>query len=350
MDKYLLKDDSAAEGIDVAKNLYDAFFPLSRAIENGIEASSKGGILGGYLFVLCPDVEKSEEDFTKKELRVLLEAAGARKLTKPMLEAGDKFDNLLVVTSTTATDEQIKFVSKFETVGGMRVNIFLALQMLLFQSKTPLERLIKAKERAAAKKEAAFQCVATGSKELLRMELVEVNRTLSKPNEGDKNRGSLGRGGTLQIVESGSKKYVLYFDQDRTLKFKATAPSKALASVFGNAGKQHVFAWEVTNESGDQTMWRRYFFWFHRREQLDMFLVILFGVDVDPSTNQSILEEWYDESGKFCENESNVPAHVIVKDEDVMDEEFPVRKTVKPRAAEICEHGCDPYEASQQIY
>lgn len=230
----------------------------------------------------------------------------------------------------------------------------IVLEIFLLQSKTPLERLIKAKEKVAAEKDAAF---ATGyDKELFRTNLVEVNRSLSKPDEGDKNRGNLGSGGTLQIVEveSGSKKYVRYFDQDRNLKFKAAAPLKFVArnerSVFGNAGQQHVIAWEVTNEAGDQTIWRRHHFWFHRREQLDTFLVILFGSDVDPSTKQSILEEWYDESGKFCENEFNLPAHVIVKDEDTMDEELPVRKTVKPRAAEICEHGCDPYAASQQIY
>jgi len=67
---------------------------------------------------------------------------------------------------------------------------------------------------------------------------------LNLTDEGDKNRGNLGRGGT--IVESGSKKYVRYFDQDRNLKFKAAAPLEFVArnerSVFGNAGQQNVFA------------------------------------------------------------------------------------------------------------
>eukprot|EP00985_Skeletonema_marinoi_P031509 scaffold37714_cov248-Skeletonema_marinoi.AAC.3 len=245
MDNYLIKDDSAAEGIDVTKKLFDTSVPLSQAIENGIEASSKGGILGGYVFCLCQGVGQEENDFTKKELLVLLEAAGAGELTPNVLEETDgTINNLLVVTSMTPTKQQIEFAREFDTVGGMRVTSMLVLEILLLQSKTPLERLIKAKERVAAMKDAAS---ATGSDtELFRTNLVEVNRSLSKPDEGDKNRGNLGRGGTLQIVESGSKKYVRYFDQDRNLKFKAAAPLEFVArnerSVFGNAGQQNVFA------------------------------------------------------------------------------------------------------------
>ena len=117
--------------------------------------------------------------------------------------------------------------------------------------------------------------------------------------------------------------------------------------MFGNAGDQDVIAWDVTNKSGGQIINRRHLFWFQSREQLDTCLVTLFGIEADPSTNQSILEEWYDEEGSFYENEFTLPAHVIVKDENEMDEEIPVRPASKPKAALICEHGCDPMAASQ---
>ena len=360
---FLLKDDSAAEGIDMTGGVYDTFFPLSEAIKNGIAASSNGGILNGFFFILCGGIGSSEDKFTKNELLVLLKAAGAKQLTKNMLKkvkkADDTIENVLVVTSMTATDDQIKFADDVITLneGGMRVTIMLILQILLLQSLAPLERLIEVKQRAAAEKEAAFH--AQGE-ELFSMELVGAERTLSKPGEGDDNRGNLGDGGTLKIVRSEGTTYVLYFDQDRDLKFKAKAPapsmflsSNARSPIFGNAGKQNVIVWEVTNcaneLAGDQKLWRRHFFWFHRREQLDTCLVTLFGIDVDPLTNQSILEAWYDESSKFCEKEFNVPAHEIMKDKDAMDEEYPVRGLAKPRGAEICEQGCNPYDFSQRI-
>ena len=355
---YLLKDDGVAESTDITKNVYDTPFSLSDAIANGIHASSKGGILDGYVFALCPGIGKAEHDFTRKELRVLLQAAGAEALPNDMLEETDTIDNLLVVTSMKATDEQIEHASKFEEFGGMRVSSMLILQMLLHQSKDPLEKLIEVmKERTAAKKnafDAALHTFATGpAKELLRMTLVEVNRTLSKPDEGDKNRGQLGQGGTIQIVESGLNKYLHYFDQEGSLKFKARVPSKFFAhkEMISSAGEQNVIAWEVSNEIGDQTMNRRHLLWFHNRAQLDTCLVTLFGIDVD-SANQSILEEWYNESSRFYANEVTLPAHVIVKDEDKMDEEefsVRVRSPSKPRGASICEHGCDPYAESQQV-
>ena len=329
---FLLKDDSAAEFIDMTENVYDTFFPLSEAIEKGIVASSKGGILNGFFFALCKGLGTSEDIFTKKELQVLLEAAGAKQLTMDMLkEAKDTIENVLVVTSMTATDDQINFADDVITLneGGMRVTIMLILQILLLQSLAPLERLIEAKVRAAAEKEAAFHIHFPEGKELWSMELVGAKRTLSKPGEGDENRGNLGDGGTLKIVRSEGTTHVLYFDQDRKLTFKAKAPAppkflsrNAPSPIFGNAGKQNVLVWEVTNCAngpGDQKLWRRHFFWFHRREQLDTCLVTLFGIDVDPLTNQSILEAWYDESSKFCENEFNVPAHDIVRDKDAMD-------------------------------
>jgi hypothetical protein len=355
---FLLKDDSAAESIDMTKNVYDTFFPLSEAIEKGIVASSKGGILNGFIFALCGG--RSEDDFTKKELQVLLEAAGAKEYVSD--ESDDTIDNLLVVTSMAATEKQMKKADNIiaSNKGGMRVTSMLILQILLLQSLAPLQRLIEAKEREAAEKEAAFHAHFPEGEELFSMELVGAERTLSKPGEGDENRGNLGDGGTLKIVRSEGTTNVLYFDQDRKLKFKAKAPAppkslprNAPSPIFGNAGKQNVLAWEVTNCAngpGDQKLWRRHFFWFHRREQLDTCLVTLFGIGtVDPLANQSILEAWYDESSKFCENEFSVPAHEIVKDNDAMDEEHPVRGLAKPRGAEICEQGCNPYKASQQV-
>jgi hypothetical protein len=83
-----------------------------------------------------------------------------------------------------------------------------------------------------------------------------------------------------------------------------------------------------------------------------MFLVTLFGIDTDSSKNQGILEEWYDENGRFYQGEEVLPAHVIVKDDsemDQMEDEMRMRKAAKPRAAVIAEHGHDTSEPSQVI-
>lgn len=355
---YLLKDDGVAESTDITTNVYDTPFSLSDAIVNGMRASDEGGIFDGCVFALCRGIGKAERDMTKKELKVLLQAAGAEELQRGMLEDTDTIDNLLVVTSMKATDEQIEYASEFEEFGGMRVSSMVILQVLLLQSKTPLEKVIEVmEERAAAKKnafDAALHSFASGpAKELLRMTLVEASRTLSKPDEGDKNRGQLGQGGTLQIVASRLDKYAHYFDQERTLKFKARVPSKSFAykEMLSNAGEDNCIVWETSNEAGDQTMNRRHFFWFHSRAQLDTCLVTMFGIDLN-SNNQSILEEWYDEKSRFYANEFTFPAHVIVNNVDEMDEEdfsVRVRSPSKPRGALMCEYGYDTYAESQQV-
>jgi hypothetical protein len=73
----------------------------------------------------------------------------------------------------------------------------------------------------------------------------------------------------------------------------------------------------------------------------------MFGLETDPSTNQSILEEWYDEEGRFYGNEVSLPAHVIVSDGNEMEDDLPKRAAAKPRAVGIAENGNDPLAESQ---
>ena len=335
---FLLKNDGIAETTDMAK-LYEVFHPLSLSIRNGIDASAYGGILAGYSFILCKDLD--EDEITTREIRQLLIASGAKYLIARKLEETEgKLDKLLIVMSKVAKSEQIEYTNTFTSRGGIRVSSVLVLQILLLQNLSPLQELIHIQERELEKEE-------NNTVVLLEKKLVSVNRTLSKPDRAvEKNRGELGENGMLQIVDIRSQIYVQYKDQDGNLTFRAKAPTKPYAheEMFGNAGLENCLAWEVTNEAG-LPIHRRFFFWFLSRAQLDTFLVTLF--DTNPNAlNQSILEEWYNERGRFCQKET-LPAHDIVTDNMV---DVHQRPASKPGAALMCEFGCNTLEATQSEY
>lgn len=256
-DKYLLKDHGVAENYDVSE-VYEISFSLSQGIDNGIKASAQGGVLAGHHFVLCSGIgeSKAQDELSRKELKVLLQAAGAQPLTtKDLRKLDGDLDNFLVVTSTIATDEQVELANRLvDDHKATSVTCELVTQILLKQSLDPLEKL-KAKEQEATENKAAFNFVPGPTKELFKTKMINVSRTLSRPNQGDTNRGKLGEGGTLSIVESTFQKYVQYFNQDGILVFKACAPSKSDASpsMFGNAGRQDCVVWEAVNEAGYQS-------------------------------------------------------------------------------------------------
>ncbi len=75
--------------------------------------------------------------------------------------------------------------------------------------------------------------------------------------------------------------------------------------------------------------------------------MFLFGIDIDPAKNQTILQEWYDEGGRFYQEVPDMPAHDIIKDENEMEDEFLIRKASKPVPVVVCEYGCNVYAETQ---
>lgn len=246
-DRYLIKN-GVAEVLDISESVNETVFPLSQGIVNGIKASIKGGILAGHWCKLCPGIGETPNEPSKKELIMLLKAAGADILTNSVLKGMDgDLDNLIVITSTIATDEQVELANKFvDSYNATRVTCELIIQMLLKQSLDPLEKFKPIQEQNV------FTFPGPGIV-LYSTKLVDAYRTLSRANEGNTNRGKLGEGGTICIVESGTKKYVHYFDRYGTLKFKALVPAKFVADkeMFGNAGEQDCLVWEADNVAGN---------------------------------------------------------------------------------------------------
>ena len=263
MDGYLLKNDEAGEIIDTSGAM-GTHFPVRQSIGNGIEALRDGGILSNYMFTLCVGIGEGTNEPSMKELNVLLQAAGAKRLTRKDLEGEDMDDlsKLLLVTSSPATDKQVEQANKFVGIGAIRVQVRLMLQVLLQQSLAPLERVIAiqaqraadAEKQASANADAAFHTFAGNPERVVHeTTLIDASRTLSKPKVGNLNRGQLGGGGTLQILEDAfNNKGVKYYDQKRILRFKASVPSKSDAhkEMFGNAGLQDMLVWETTDKSG----------------------------------------------------------------------------------------------------
>ena len=375
---YLLMDHNVAGVIDMSGGC-KPHYSLSLAIANGVEAASNGGILAGFYFTLCPDIgDNKEHPFNEKEpsseeVRMLLTAAGAIEVDVEDMDGTPH--KLLVIMSMKATEKQIEYAKNLTQDGGFRVSLTVILQTLMMQSLDPLHKILeirrkKAEEEKKTASTAAFFAPTehADTEVVFKQPILSVTRSLSNPQVGDKNRAELGELGTLQVVRESDVRTVCYFDQANLLKFMSMAPSWTRAPtlqdedfvLFGKGGLSNHVVWEATNVAGkssstcdQEVLNRRFFFKFRDRTQLDTFLMALFG-NGDPS--RSILQEWYDKSGRFYKHEATLPAHDMAAEENEMDDEddviqfgFAKEAPSAPRTVEICKHGKDTYAESQAI-
>lgn len=135
-------------------------------------------------------------------------------------------------------------------------------------------------------------------------------RSISNPNVGPLGHEFLGGDGTFEIYKPSktSQTVVCYFDSTGTKKFEAEVPREYEKQIFGNAGHNNGFVWDVYDKafmSGGTTVkgldstnpvgLRRVSFWFQSRNQLVIALYSIFGHDL------ALVEEFFDVDGRFYE-------------------------------------------------
>lgn len=183
-------------------------------------------------------------------------------------------------------------------------------------------------------------------------------------NQGDIGRQYLGANGTLKIFKciQSNQIIVQYIDDSGEKKFEAEAPLPETAhlQLQGNAGYEPCIMWDAYNkqvtsggtivkggkEASNPTMFRQFFFWFRSREQLTAVLSHLLYHDM------SLLEEFFDDEGRFFAKNETKPSHQQIRNDDDMDvddDHIEFREPAIPMALAQQLFGMDPY-ATSQIY
>ena len=140
-----------------------------------------------------------------------------------------------------------------------------------------------------------------------------IERSLSRPNQGNPGRGFLGKG-TMEVVEVGNVTLWCFYVKDETAyrerRFCTKVPAAETAHEWfhGNAGLENRFlldGYDFSGHSQNCSFYRR--FTINHASQFG--IMILFALSYGDGA-VSMLEEWYDRAGRFVRPPS-VPAHPV---------------------------------------
>ena len=155
-------------------------------------------------------------------------------------------------------------------------------------------------------------------------ELKFLHRNLSHAF-GARGRGNIGAG-VMNISKSRSTGFIsVHVINNGGLTFEAEVHPD-FSGFFGNAGRENVLGWDAFDTSGNIVSadiavkerkdsdtkvahLRRFYFHFGSREHLTCALFVLFGGD---DNARKLVEEFFDEKGRFCPSEEPELPHKVV--------------------------------------
>ena len=324
----------------------DNDFSLQRSINNAIVNLQNGGILGGRCVYAGPGVAGNLGP-SRDEIDALVRSAGGvcfsnisgvNKMIKNRVDCR----KLIVISKSgrTLPGGAITAIAK-GALDMAWADFITALLYQSFPSNIAQQQSIIDDNRVIDLTRQNEGSEFNGRfVKLLSLKLgISPRRSISNAGIADPNRAFLGSNGNFAVyvsVGSPSSVAIRYYNSEGVLKFEALAPppEDCFKAIQGNAGQDICIFWDACNAafaSGGTTIQgatsalnavahRRHFFWFDCIDDLKIVLFYMLGQD------RKLVDEFFDETGRFFAAEPSQPDHSVVKPMDAMEEdELPVR-------------------------
>ena len=327
-------------------------FSLQSSINNATDNCKDGGILSGWGVYIGPHVMGGSGP-SRDEVSALLKASGAvycinsTALSKMMKKTED-CSKLIIITKSEKTipNSAITAIAR-----GAReydwtdfITAMLRQEFLPDEVETYLKPTIDNDHVIDVTQQAPINPVGEGTKMHYFVKILSVNlevspqRTISDASIGDPERAYLGSNGLFELYKCTNtlKTIVRYVSEEGATKFEGVVPppEDCHKAIQGNAGRDVCFMWETLNMAfvsggttikgalnpSDAVAHRRFFFWFKTSDELKVVLYHMLGQKME------LVEEFFEDSGRFFAAERTRPDHAVVKSESAMDvDEGPVR-------------------------